>query len=133
LAREEYGPQNVYLAGFATYSGTVIAGEDWGANMQEMEVPPAKKGSIESMLHEQNKDGYILFNSQNEEVYNKAAPHRAIGVVYNPAMEKYGNYVPSVLSQRYDALVFIDKTKALHPLYLHPDRNKIAETFPSDF
>jgi erythromycin esterase len=133
LAREEYGPENVYLAGFATYSGTVIAGEEWGANMQEMEVPPAKKGSIESILNEQNKDGYILFNSQNEEVYNKATPHRAIGVVYDPAMEKYGNYVPSVLSQRYDALIFINKTKALHPLQLHPDKNKIAETFPSDF
>jgi erythromycin esterase len=133
LAREEYGPENVYLAGFATYSGTVIAGEEWGANMQEMEVPPAKKGSIELILNEQNKDGYILFNSQNEEVYNKATPHRAIGVVYDPAMEKYGNYVPSVLSQRYDALIFINKTKALHPLQLHPDKNKIAETFPSDF
>jgi hypothetical protein len=39
----------------------VIAGEEWGAPMQEMEVPPAKKGSIEFMLHEQKKNGLLAF------------------------------------------------------------------------
>lgn len=133
LAREEYGEENVYLCGFASYEGTVIAGEEWGAPMQEMEVPKAKPGSIESILHKENKNGYILFDEDTDELYAKQIPHRAIGVVYDPAMEKYGNYVPSVLAQRYDALVFIDKTKALHPLRLHPDRNKLPETFPSDY
>jgi len=133
LAREEYGENEVYLAGFATYTGSVIAGEEWGATMQEMEVPEAKNGSIEAILHEGNKDGYIIFNKENDEAYDKTLPHRAIGVVYDPAREKYGNYVPSILSQRYDALIFIDQTKALHPLHLHPDRNKLPETFPYDF
>jgi erythromycin esterase len=133
LAREKYGAENVYLCGFATYSGTVIAGEEWGATMQEMEMPLAKNGSIEAILHKKNKDGYIIFNNEDNDLYSEPLPHRAIGVVYNPAMEKYGNYVPSILSQRYDALVFINKTKALHPLHLYPDRKKIPETFPFDF
>jgi hypothetical protein len=29
--------------------------------------------------------------------------------------------------------MFIDETKALHPLPLHVDRSKVPETFPSDF
>ena len=48
---------------------------------------------------------------------------RAIGVVYNPKYEKYGNYVPTKLSSRYDAILFIDKTNALSPLHMHPIKN----------
>ncbi len=133
LAREKYGKQKVYLAGFSSYRGSVIAGEEWGANMEEMEVPKGKSGSIESILHENNKNGYLLFFEETDELYKRKVPHRAIGVVYDPAMEKYGNYVPSVLSERYDALLFISETRALHPLHLHPDRNKLPETFPFDY
>jgi erythromycin esterase-like protein len=134
LAREEYGEENVYLAGFASYHGSVIAGEEWGAPMEVMEVPEAQKGSIEYRLHQQSdKDRYILFNKEIPEEYFEKIGHRAIGVVYDPAMEKYGNYVPSLLPQRYDALIYIDETKALHPLALHVDRRKVPETFPSDF
>lgn len=134
LAREQYGEQNVYLAGFASYQGTVIAGEEWGAPMEVMEVPQARSGSIERRLHEEsNKNRYLLFSQDSDEAYFNKIPHRAIGVVYDPAMEKYGNYVPSLLPQRYDALIYIDQTRALHPLPLHPDRRKVPETFPSDF
>lgn len=134
LAREKYGEENVYLAGFATYWGTVIAGEEWGAPMEVMQVPEAQKGSVEYRLHEQSdKDRYILFNTEIPEEYFEKMGHRAIGVVYDPAMEKYGNYVPSLLPQRYNAFIFIDETRALHPLALHVDRRKVPQTFPSDF
>ncbi len=56
--------------------------------------------------------------------------HRAIGVVYNPEYEKYGNYVPSILPLRYDAFIYFDKTTALHPLHIQPHGNQIPETFP---
>jgi erythromycin esterase-like protein len=99
-----------------------------------MEVPKAKNGSIEARLHnESNNNRYLLFNQDINEEYLDRIPHRAIGVVYDPRMEKYGNYVPSLLPERYDALMFIDETKALHPLPLHVDRSKVPETFPSDF
>ncbi len=134
LAREEYGEDNVYLAGFASYHGSVIAGAEWGAPMKVMEVPEAQKGSVEYRLHQESaKDRYLLFNKEIPEEYFEKMGHRAIGVVYDPAMEKYGNYVPSLLPQRYDAFLFIDETKALHPLALHVDRRKVPETFPSDF
>src|SRR5437763_4995646 len=54
LAREEYGEENIYLAGFSSYQGTVIAGKEWGARMKVMTVPEAREKSIEAVLHEKN-------------------------------------------------------------------------------
>jgi erythromycin esterase-like protein len=134
LAREEYGEDEVFLCGFSSYKGTVIAGDEWGALMQKMEVPEAKLSSIEARLHKKNKgDAYLISKEETDEEYNSYMPHRAIGVVYDPGMEKYGNYVPSILSQRYDALFYFDETKALHPLHLYPDKNKLPETYPFSF
>ena len=42
--------------------------------------------------------------------------HRAVGVVYNPEREQFGNYVPTILPRRYDAFIFIDETRALQPV-----------------
>jgi hypothetical protein len=58
--------------------------------------------------------------------------HRAIGVVYRPAYEALGNYVPTVLPRRYDALLFLDRTRALAPLHM-PERAQTEppETYPS--
>ena len=132
LAREQYGINKVYLAGFASYEGTVIAGDEWGAPMQELEVPPARTASIEDVLHKESPaNRYILFSDGlTEKMYETAIHHRAIGVVYDPAREKFGNYVPSVLAERYDALIFLDQTEALHPLHLHPHGQKMPETYP---
>jgi erythromycin esterase len=131
LGREKYGEENVYLAGFASYEGSVIAGDEWGAPMQEMDVPPAREGSIEWELHQRKAgDCYSLLNKDDDALFQSRISHRAIGVVYDPDLEKYGNYVPSLISQRYDAFIFIDKTKALHPLHLHADKHKLAETYP---
>jgi erythromycin esterase len=131
LAREQYGINNVYLAGLGSYQGTVIAGEAWGAAMQTIAVPPARPGSIEHTLHLEGGDGYLLFNNEETRLaYESRVDHRAIGVVYNPENERYGNYVPSKMADRYDAFLFIDRTRALHPLHLHPHREKLPETFP---
>ncbi|MDB5251917.1 MAG: protein-L-isoaspartate O-methyltransferase [Flaviaesturariibacter sp.] len=132
LAREQYGINKVYLAGFGSYQGTVIAGEAWGAQMEEMVVPPAREGSIEHALHKTAEgNGYLLFNTdESRSIYESALPHRAIGVVYNPENERFGNYVPSEMADRYDAFLFIDRTRALHPLQLHPHREKLPETYP---
>jgi len=51
-------------------------------------------------------------------------------VVYNPAYERYGNYVPTIVPMRYDAFIYIDKTKALHPLHLDANNKQMPETYP---
>lgn len=135
LARERYGINQVYLAGFGSYQGSVIAGDEWGAPMKEMEVPEAREGSIEHRLHnESSQNRYLLFNTEDvRRQYDEAIRHRAIGVVYNPYREKYGNYVSSVMANRYDAFIFLDETRALHPLHLKPHADKIPETYPFNF
>ena len=58
------------------------------------------------------EDQLVLLNGKGP--FGETRGHRAIGVVYHPEYEHLGNYVPTVLSRRYDALLFIDETHALH-------------------
>jgi erythromycin esterase-like protein len=58
--------------------------------------------------------------------------NRAIGVVYDPRTEHYGNYVPSIVPRRYDALLFIDETHALDPLHMPVHMaDEVPETYPT--
>lgn len=132
LAREQYGNDQVYLAGFGSYEGSVIAGDEWGAPMQEMEVPPAREGSVEHALHRESpRNRYLLFSEEEQrQIYSSPIRHRAIGVVYAPERERYGNYVTFVMPERYDAFLYIDQTKALHAMNLRPDNEQLPETYP---
>lgn len=109
--------ENVYAVGFGTHRGTVIAAEEWGVPFERMKVPPATKDSWEDALHSTGAHNKLLiFNEGNRHLFNQWIGHRAIGVVYNPEYEAYGNYVPSKVGSRYDAFIYIDQTKALSPL-----------------
>ncbi|MFO8150225.1 MAG: erythromycin esterase family protein, partial [Trueperaceae bacterium] len=56
--------------------------------------------------------------------------HRAIGVVYDPRSERYGNYVPTDLPRRYDAFIHVDESRALHPLHVEPSEAGPPDTYP---
>ncbi len=131
LAREKYGRENVFLAGFGSYQGTVIAGDFWGANMREMTLPPALNGSIENLLHRNSpKNQLLIFDPVYPmKEFEREMGHRAVGVVYHPDNEE-GNYVPTKLNERYDAFLYLDRTHALHPLPLKPKESQIPETYP---
>lgn len=117
LTREKYGPENVYAIGFGTHHGTVIAAQRWGEPAEVMTVPKAEKGSWEDLVHQAGPyNKYLLFTEENQDVFRDIVGHRAIGVVYHPLMERFGNYVPSRLSERYNAFIHIEETKALSPL-----------------
>ncbi|MFL6413858.1 MAG: erythromycin esterase family protein [Nitrososphaeraceae archaeon] len=154
LVREHASEQNVMIVGFGTYKGTVIAAKEWGENMERVNVPPAIEGSLDNLLHKQNKgrNSLLLFkgdNKQRNKTDELLAPgsenvirtidmegkkgQRAIGVVYNPEYEKYGNYVPTILTKRYDAFLYIDETHALSPLHMPEtqDEKELPETFPT--
>jgi erythromycin esterase-like protein len=135
LVRSKYGEQNTFLVGFGTYEGRVIAGSSWGAPMHNVEVPGAREDSWEYLLHRASAKNKLLFMDEFEQtpLDGKRIGHRAIGVVYRPAYEYYGNYVPSILPQRYDAFLFIDKTKALHPLHITPGDMHMPDTYPFGF
>ncbi|MGY2004025.1 erythromycin esterase family protein [Blastococcus sp. SYSU DS1024] len=120
LLRERHGADDVVLVGFGGYRGGVIAGREWGAQMERMEVPPARSGSLEARLHEAlGEDALFVFPRENQpEWLRRRLDHRAIGVVYRPSREKWGNYVGTVLGERYDAFLYLDDTAPLQPLHL---------------
>jgi erythromycin esterase-like protein len=99
--------------------------------MERMQAPAARQGSWEDLLHRTGIDHQLLLMDDLRHVEGTDSPrgHRAIGVVYHPSHEA-GNYVPSVLPERYDAFLFFDETEALHPLHLQPELTEPPETYP---
>jgi erythromycin esterase-like protein len=136
LARKSYGDDQVALVGFSTYAGTVIAASAWDGKTEVMKIPNAQIGSLESLLHGATpfvgaKQFYFqLKDLKEEELFKDYLGHRAIGVVYQPHYESRGNYVPTILSKRYDALIYFDHTSALTPLDIKFEIEKIPETYP---
>ncbi len=132
LARLHHHEKGVVLVGFGSYEGTVMAGHSWGAEMQYMKMPPARKGSWEYLLREAGaKNKLLIMDDFMKDVFmENHIGHRAIGVVYNPKYEQYGNYVPTILPMRYDAFIYLDETHGLHPLHIKPDGHQVPETYP---
>lgn len=130
LARERHGRDHVVLVGFGTHRGSVIASPRWGGPVRRMRVPPARPGSLEDLLHDAAV-GDAAFVLTGGAWSGAVRDHRAIGVVYRPEVERRGNYVPTVLDERYDAFLFCDETAALRPL--HPVEHADAEpgTYPT--
>ena len=117
IIRQQNDREDVYAVGFGTHSGTVIASDEWGIPYKQINVPPARKDSWEDALHNAGAfNKLLLFNEENRSLFSQWIGHRAIGVVYNPNYETYGNYVPSKIGNRYDAFIYIDQTNALSPL-----------------
>jgi len=136
LVTEQHEDKGVVKIGFGSYKGTVIAARKWGDVMRKMQVPKGRPGSWEHLLHYAGEEtNHLLFTADwlDDPLFEQHIGHRAIGVVYQPEYEKYGNYVPSNMPYRYDAFLFIDETKALHPLHITPDGHQMPETYPWGF
>jgi erythromycin esterase len=134
LARHRWGDSDVVLAGFATHRGSVIAGRAWDAAAEQMDVPEGREGSWDDLLHRAGEQDKLLLldGDAGPPALRERRGQRAIGVVYRPEYEHLGNYVPTVLPRRYDALLYIDETHALRPLPALPEpHEEIPETFPS--
>jgi erythromycin esterase len=147
LVRERRSDEGVVLVGFGTYRGSVIAGREWGAPMEVMPVDEARSSSWEGKFHDAlAADSLLIFPDGGEEsssasgndgadadikkFFQQSYGHRAIGVVYDPDIDRQGGYVPSSLSQRYDAFIYLETTHALHPLHISADAHEPPETFP---
>lgn len=99
--------------------------------MREMPVPPARRESTEELLHETlDGDALFVFPQDIPAWAAQERSHRAIGVVYTPEAERWGNYVPTVLGRRYDAFLWLDETTALRPLHDREAVGEEQETWP---
>jgi erythromycin esterase len=136
LVREARGEEDVVLVGFGTYRGAVVAGDEWGAPMRRMFVPDARSGSWEHAVHLARRgDLLLLFDGSDDggiRGLDRPVDHRAIGVVYDPARERWGNYVPTIVPRRYDTFLHIDESNAVDALHMPVTvEGEVAETYPS--
>jgi erythromycin esterase len=142
LVRQRHGEgpgdgDGTIIVGFGTHRGTVIAGEEWEAQMEKLPVPPARPGSWEDTLHLAlgGEDALFIFDGTDDggiPGLDDPVAHRAIGVVYHPDAERLGNYVPTIVPRRYDAFLFVDESKGVDPLHMPAAVTaEMPETYPS--
>lgn len=135
LVRERYG-EDAFAVGFGTYAGTVTAASAWDMPPEFKRVPPARPGSYEDVFHRAGAPRLYLplkrwtRDAMPDGWLYRTRDERAIGVVYDPDRERFGNYVPSRLAERYDAYLFTDETFAVEPLEFGPEPPGL-EAFPS--
>ncbi|OBH60294.1 erythromycin esterase family protein [Mycobacterium sp. E2479] len=135
LVRQQYGEES-RLIGFSTYDGTVTAASEWGGVAERKAIRPALNGSIEELLHETGKASFLVSPLLSREATNPLSAvrlGRAIGVIYRPETERQSHYFHVRPADQFDAIIHIDRTRALEPL--EPTSLWIAgetpETYPT--
>ena len=117
MLRHQYGINNVFIVGFGSYSGSIIAAEKWGTPYKKMLVAFADDSTWEQKLHQINTENKIIICKELKDKPNmlRWMSHMGIGVTYHP-LDRTGIYSLSVIPDRYDAFLFFDHTNALHPI-----------------
>lgn len=138
LLRERHPADSVALVGLTSHRGTVVAAAAWGDPESVLTVPEGRAGSLEALLHDSLGDPAVIVfpDDRSGPWLSSWMGHRAIGVVYHPDREArgVGNYVPTRIGARYDALIWLERTTALQPLH-HEERpsEPELETEPTGF
>lgn len=135
LLRERHG-RDVIAVGFTTYTGTVTAASHWGAPAERKRVRPGLPESCEALLHAVHVPGFLLCPldaGAAGRVLGDPRLHRAIGVIYRPQSERQSHWFAASLPHQYDALVHIDRTRAVEPLERTGlwELSEPPETYPS--
>ena len=117
LVRRRSGAEQVVLVGFGTDRGQVVAADRWLGRRRTFTIPRGMPGSVEDLFHRTGvATGMVVFGPElRDGPWLDPLPHRAMGVVYDPARERQRNYIPTVLPMRYDAFIWIDRTNPLTP------------------
>lgn len=118
LVRQRYGEAS-RLIGFSTYGGTVTAASEWGGLAERKAVRPALNGSIEELLHETGQTSFLvsaLISPEAADPLSAVRLGRAIGVIYRPETERQSHYFHVRPADQFDAMIHIDRTRALEPL-----------------
>jgi erythromycin esterase-like protein len=127
VVRERH-PDETFLTGFTTYSGTVTAASDWGGPAERKRVRRALHGSWEDVFHQLQLPQFLL---ETAELQGRAL-ERAIGVIYKPETERMSHYFYATLADQFDAVVHLDETRAIEPLEPTSEwiEGELPETYP---
>ena len=116
LVRERSGDRCVSI-GFTTDHGQVTAARDWDGPAEQRRVRPALHGSVERLLADaEHERFYLPLAREAPAVLREPALERAIGVIYRPETERQSHYFGARLADQFDAVLHLDKTRALVPL-----------------
>lgn len=133
LARERFADE-VFLLGFTTHSGEVTAAARWEGPAERKVVRPALEGSYEGMFHQTRVPAFLLPMHDPKVAQALAEPRleRAIGVIYEPRTERASHYVKCHLPNQFDAVIHIDRTKAVIPFERTSkwEAGELPETYP---
>ena len=135
LMRERHGRDTVNL-GFTTYSGTVTAASQWDAPAERRRVRAALPDSYEALFHATGLPAFLLCPlpaGDSGRALREPRLHRAIGVIYRPETERQSHWFAASLAAQYDALVHLDRTRAVEPLERSPgwELGEPPETYPT--
>ena len=136
LVRERHG-REALLVGFTTSEGTVTAADDWGGPGERMRVRSPLPESVEALLHEVGLPRFFLplrdAAGPLAALRSQTMLERAIGVIYRPRTERYSHYFDARVGEQFDALVHVDRSRAVEPLERTQlwDDTEAPETYPS--
>jgi erythromycin esterase-like protein len=117
VLRERH-PREVAIVGFTTYAGTVGCAHEWDGPPEIEALRPASAGSWEHAFHGAGVPRFMITSAALRRAVGELAerPHRAIGAVYRPEIERWNVEAPARLAERYDVVVHVDRTTALEAL-----------------
>jgi erythromycin esterase-like protein len=118
LMRERHGSDAVNV-GFTTYAGTVTAASEWGGSAERKRVRPAIASSYEVLFHSAGIPSFLLCPlsaGDTGRALREPRLERAIGVIYRPQTERQSHWFAASAGRQFDALVHIDRTRAVEPL-----------------
>jgi erythromycin esterase-like protein len=133
LARERFA-QEVFLLGFTTHSGEVTAASEWDAPAERKRIRLALEGSYEALFHQTRIPAFLLPVREPGVARALLGPklERAIGVIYRPESERLSHYFEARLPEQFDAVIHIDRTRALIPFERTSawEASEAPETYP---
>lgn len=135
-------PDDTVLIGMTTFDGTVSAASDWDQEVELKRVRPALPGSYEALFHQIGQatgvhDFAVVMDRMGEAaaaVLHEHRLERAIGVIYRPESERASHYFDVRLADQFDAVVHVERTRALVPLAAPPAWHApedLPDTFPT--
>ena len=133
LCRTAFG-RDAVLIGMGTDRGEVAAADNWDEPMQVKQVRPSRPDSWEQLfLHTGLSASMVSWRDDSElrEALARPRLERAIGVIYRPATERQSHYFQAILSEQFDALLWLEQTTAVTPIGPQQiDEQSVPDTYP---
>lgn len=133
LCRTAFG-RDAVLIGMATDRGEVAAADNWDEPMQIKQVRPSRPDSWEHLFLRTGIAASLTHwrdDASLRQALARPRLERAIGVIYRPATERQSHYFQAILSEQFDALIWLEQTCAVTPIGPQQiDAEIIPDTYP---